>query len=186
MEFDKVIKERHSVRRFSTKKVDWENIIEAIDSANSAPLAGNIPVFKFILVDDKTKIQRLADASQQDFVSDVNYVIVICSVPDQLLRSYNERGKTYARQQAGAAIENFLLKITDMNLASCWVGAFVDDQVRNILSIPDNVEVEAILPVGYEMPAKGKQQFKPDLNNALYFNKWKEKYMVPRKKVEAL
>jgi len=186
MELDKAIKERHSVRRFTSKKPSYEEIIAAIDAANSAPLAGNIPTLKFILVSDAAKINKIAEACQQDFVAQANYLVVICSDSAQAVRSYGERGRMYTRQQAGAAIENFLLKITDMGLGTCWTGAFVDSMIKQVLVIPDNIDVEAVLPMGYEMPKAGKQRKKTDLSAILFFNKWKEKYMKPWKKPEAI
>ena len=185
MELDHAIETRHSCRRFSTKKVNWEDIIECVDSANKAPQAGNIPVVRFVIVDNPEKIQKLADAAQQDFISNASYAVVVCSNPTQLKRSYDQRGEMYSRQQSGAAIENFLLKLTELGLATCWVGAFADEMVRHALSIPEEVLVEAILPVGYEMPPKSKQRQKADLDEVLYFNKWKEKRMKPLKMPEA-
>lgn len=186
MNLDKAIDERHSVRRFSTKKVKWQDIIEAIDAANKAPLAGNIPSLRFVLVDDKSKIEEIGEACQQDFVSEVDYIVVVCSDTGQIERSYDKRGLIYARQQAGAAIENFLLKITDLGLSSCWVGSFVDEMVKRVLHTPDNINVEVVLPIGYEMPVKGSQRKKFDLDNILFFNKWKEKRMKPLKSAEAV
>lgn len=185
MDLDKVIKERHSVRRFKSKKPDWRKIIDAIEAASKAPFAGNIPTVKFILVSAKEKIAELAEAAQQDFVAATEYVVVVCSDNSQIERSYDERGIRYSRQQAGAAIENFFLKLTDLGLATCWVGAFSDETVKNALQIPDNIEVEAIFPIGYEMPPVNKQRKKPDLDNTLYFDVWKNKYMKPIKKPEA-
>ncbi|MBM3233862.1 nitroreductase family protein [Candidatus Pacearchaeota archaeon] len=186
MELNKAIKERHSVRRFTSKKPKYDDILEAIGAANSAPLAGNIPTLRFVLVSDAEKINKIAEACQQDFISQANYLVVVCSDSAQAVRSYGDRGKMYARQQAGASIENFLLKITDLGLASCWTGAFVDSMIKQVLVIPDNVDVEAVLPIGYEMPKAGKQRKKTDLSAILFFNKWKEKYMKPWKKPEAI
>lgn len=184
MELDKAIKERHSVRNFASKKPDWREIIEAVDAANKCPLAGNISTMKFILVSDPVRIKKLVDASQQDFISKAHYVVVICSDNKQVVRSYNERGKKYASEQAGAAIENFLLKITDLKLASCWVGAFVDNIVREALDIPDDIEVVALLPVGYER-GNIKQRRKPNLDNVLYFDEWENEHMKPLKEIPA-
>ena len=186
MNLDKAIKERHSVRRFSSKKPRWEDIVEAIDAANSCPLAGNIPALYFLLIDDEEKIEKIAEASQQDFIKKAQYLVVVCSEPLLLVKSYEERGELYARQQAGAAIENFLLKITDLGLASCWVGEFVEKIVKRALVIPDNILVEAILPVGYEMPPRTTQKRKPALDRVLFFNKWKQKTMKPMQKPEAV
>lgn len=188
MELDKAIKNRHSARRFSSKKPKWQDIIEAIDAANTGPLAGNIYALRFILVDDPEKIKALSEAAQQDFFENVSYAVVVCSDKTQLVRSYDERGEVYAHQQAGAAIENFLLKTVDIGLSSCWVGAFVDDEVKDILEIPkpyDNVNIEAILPVGYEMPGKASQRRKMSPDYCIWFNKWKNKYMKEPSKPEA-
>jgi len=177
MDLNRVIKERHCVRRFSGKKVDWRKVIEALDAARVAPLAGNISCVKFIIVQDKDKIKKLAEASQQDFINNTEIVAVFCSDNSQIKRSYNERSLMYGRQQAGAAMENFFLKITDLGLATCWVGAFVDDQVKEILGIPENVDVEGMFPVGYERIPKEKQRQKTELDNILFFETWKNKYL---------
>jgi len=184
MDLDKTLKERHCVRKFKGKKPNWREIMKAIEAATLAPLAGNIPTVKFILVSDKEKIASLAKAATQDFVGTVNYVIVVCSENTQIKRSYNERGARYSRQQAGAAIENLLLKLTDLKLSSCWVGAFSDTTVKRALRIPDEIEVEAILPIGYEM-GKTTQRKKPNLDNNLYFDTWKNKTMTKIRMPEA-
>lgn len=185
MGLDNLIKKRHSVRRFTTKKPDWRIVIEAIDAARQIPLAGNLSTLRFILVDDEEKIEQLSKACVQDFVGRVDYIVVVCSDTKQIKRSYNDRGLKYAKQQAGAAVENFLLKITELGLATCWVGAFNDEEIKRILQMPEDVDVEALLPVGYEMPPKGKQRRKPDMDNILFFNQWKNKYMKPLKMPES-
>lgn len=170
MEFDKVIEARHSVRNFKKgKKPNYQDIILAIDSARQGPLAGNQPSLKYILVSEKEKIKKLAAASQQDFIEDVDYCIVVCSDKKFLKKSYYEKGEIYARQEAGAAIITILLKLTELGLASCWVGAFAEEMVKRAIGIPAEIDVEAILPVGYEM-GKAKKKLKPSLDSMLYFN----------------
>ena len=176
MGLDKIIKERHSVRKFSSKKPNWRDIMQALDSARLSPLAGNISAIRFILVSDREKIRQLAEASQQDFSANAEYVVVFCSDTSDLERSYGERGKVYARQQAGASIENFLLKLTELGLSTCWIGAFYDEGVKYILGIPEHIEVEAFFPIGYEL-GKSKQRFKAPLDTITFFDRWKQKKM---------
>jgi len=185
MDLDKTIKKRHCVRKFKTKKPGWEKIAKALEAASKAPLAGNIPTVKFVVVFDKDKIEKLAQAATQSFIGAAQYVVVVCSDPTQCKRSYGERAERYCKQQAGAAIENFLLKITEMKLASCWVGAFSDTTVKDILRIPDHIEIEAILPVGYEM-GKCTARKKPNLDDCIFFNTWKNKFMRAKRKPETL
>ena len=180
MDFDKVISERHSARGFKgTKKPDYRAVIKAIDAANKAPLAGNIATFKYLVISDKVKISRLAQAAQQNFISSAAYVVVLCSDKSILEKSFYNKTQTYLKQQAGAAIENFLLSITNQKLSSCWIGLFDENTVKNALSIPDSIEVEALLPVGYELH-KDKQKRKPNLNNNLFFHRYDNKHMNPQ------
>ncbi len=184
MNLDKAIKMRHSVRKFSSKKPDWRDIIEAIDSVRYAPMAGGNFSLKFILVDDKKEIEKISESCQQDFIKSAHYVVVACSNKSRTMNAYGkEAGEIYARQQAGAAIENFLLKIQDFGLESCWVGYFVESQVKDTLDIPKDMDVDAILPVGFEFEKKRTRNAPIDLDNILYFNKFGEKRMRPLKKI---
>jgi nitroreductase len=185
MDLDKAIKERRSVKNFKkTKKVNYKDVLFALEAATKAPLAGNIFAVKFVLVSDKDKIKQLAEAAQQNFIADTDYVIVVCSDKKTLTRNYYERANMYARQQAGAAIENILLKLVDLGLSTCWIGAFSDETVKRVIRLPDDVDVEAMLPIGYEL-GKSKQKMKPNLDDSIFFDEWKNRFMKPRRMVES-
>jgi len=175
MQLDKAIQERKSVKRFKEKKPDWRDIIECIDSARYAPMAGNIFSMRFILIEDKDVIQKIADAAQQDFVAQAKYVVVACSRPKQTVNAYGSQGKIYCRQQAGAAIQNFLLSIEQKGLATCWVGHFVERMIKQALQIPGDIDVEAVFPIGYQLDKKFTKKTKTDLDRALFFHKYGNK-----------
>jgi len=185
MELDRAIQERRSIRKFSKKKPDWREIIECIDAARFAPMAGNCYSPRFILIDDTEKIKKLAEASQQPFIAEANYVVIVTSNPDRTTNSFEERAEMYLRQQAGAAIQNFLLKITEKKLATCWIGAFADDLVKEVTGIPGSVKVEALFPIGYELKKPTTRQDKTSLDRILYFNKYGNKNMMHEKKINA-
>ena len=44
---------------------------------------------------------------------------------------------------------HMMLEVTDLGLGSTWVGAFDPFKAREIYNIPENLEVAAILPIGY-------------------------------------
>jgi nitroreductase len=181
---DKIIHSRRSIRKFSSTKPDWRTIIECIDSMRYAPMAGNNFSLKFILVDDEKKIDEMAKASQQPFISQAKYVVVVCTNPSRTEIAFEERGKNYVKQQAGAAIQTFLLKITEEKLATCWVGHFVDDEIKDILDIPKDIHVEALFPIGYPLK-KPEQKRIIDLDTVLYFNKYGNKKMNNPPKLSA-
>ena len=184
MDLDKAIKSRSSVKKFNSKKPDWRDIIECIDAARFAPMAGGNYSLKFIIVSEPEKINEIAQACQQDFVGSVSYVVVACSVPGRTVNAYGKQGEAYVRQQAGAAMENFLLKVTELGLSTCWVGYFAEDQIRRVLQIPDNAQVEAVFPIGYEYEKRRTKKAPVDMDSILYFNKYGEKRMHPLKKMD--
>ena len=98
------------------------------------------------------------------------------------MNAFDERGERYLRQQAGAAIQNFLLKMTSEKLATCWIGHFYDDEIKSILKIPKDIDIEAIIPVAYAAE-KPKEKRKIELDNILYFEKYGEKQMIKKKKI---
>jgi nitroreductase len=183
MQLADAIKKRKSVRKFSANAPDWRKVINIIDSARWAPMAGNRQTIKFILVDDENKIRKIQDAAQQDFVGQVRYLIVAVSDYEYLRKMYPEWAEIYGRQQAGAAIQNMLLTITDMGMASCWVGWFDEPGVKNALDIPEDKVVEAILPIGFETKIHSSRQKKQDIENFLFFNKYGNRNKEARSKV---
>ena len=175
MELNNVIKKRKSVRLFNTKKVSWEKVLNAIDAANQGNFAGNINNLRFIIVEDKNLIDELAKHAHQTWISNAGIIIVVCSDDKNLENMYGERGRVYSRQQAGAAINTLILKLVDEGLSTCWVGAYTDEFVRNTLKIPAHIQVEAIIPIGYEKPGAGiAKKRKKELENTIYWEVWKK------------
>ena len=173
MEFDSVIRKRHSTREFNKlRKASWKKVLEAIDAAIQGPFSGNHNTLKFIIVEDKKKIKELAKHSHQSWIIQSGPVVVVCSDDTYLEHMYGERGRIYNKQHAGAAIQSLILKLTDLGLSSCWVGAFTDEFVRNCLKIPSHIGVEAIIPVGYEKANHKTSKRKYKLENVLYWEEW--------------
>jgi len=184
MELDKAIQSRKSVRKFNSKKPDWREIIECIDSARYAPMAGGNYTLRFIVISDGKKIEKLADAAQQDFIKQAKYVVVACTEPKRTINAYEEKGKIFCRQQAGAGIQNFLLKIQEKGLSTCWVGYFVERIVKEILKIPKDINVEALFPIGYEYKYR-EPKTKIDIDRILYFHQYKNKKMKKPRVINA-
>lgn len=181
---DKIIQSRRSIKKYKSKTPDWRVILECVDSMRYAPMAGNNFSLKFILVEDPEKISKLAEYSEQNFIADAQYAVIVCTVPTRTKTAYEERGEKYLKQQAGAAIQNFLLKITEAGLATCWVGHFYDDKVKRLLKIPDDAEVEAIFPIGYALEKPKKREL-VNFDSVMYFGHYGNKKMGAQKRIGA-
>jgi nitroreductase len=180
MNLDKAIQERKSTRKFSTKKPNWKLIIECINSVRFIPTAGGNFSLRVIMVDDSKIISQIAKASQQDFIQDAQFLVVFLSDKGRTTNLYGKRGEIYIRQQAGAAMQNFQLKITESKLETCWIGHFSDSQVKRALKIPADIDIEGIFPIGFESgirSERSKYSKKIELDKFLYFNQYKNRRM---------
>lgn len=180
MELETVIKKRKSIRAFTDKKVSWKAALNAIESANQCPFAGNHNNLKFLIIENKEIIKKIAGLADQQWISQSSLLILVCSDDTNLENLYGERGRVYSRQQAGSVIQTILLKLVDLGLAACWVGAYSDEILKEILDIPQHIQIEAIIPIGYEDKTPFiKKPKKKELENVLYWEKWRENKRSP-------
>jgi len=150
MEVFEAIKKRRSVRNFLEKEIPREKEERLIEALRLAPSAGNLQSRRFYFVKDKDRKEKLAEAAIfQNFISVAPLVVVGCA-DLRIEKHYGERGKNiYAICDVAVAIENMMLEATELGLGTCFVGAFDEKKVINILNLPKNLKPIAIVPVGY-------------------------------------
>ena len=151
MDVLEAMRTRRSVRRYLKTRVDNDKVGVLLDAARSAPSAGNLQNWKYILVTDEAKRMELANAAFQQFwMQDAPLHMVVCAEPEKGARFYGIRGeRLYSVQNCAAAVQNILVAANKLGLGSCWVGAFDEDAVRRALRMPDNIRPQAIITVGY-------------------------------------
>ena len=184
MDFIDLIKSRRSVREFKNKKPDWRDIIEAIHSSQYAPMSGDIFSLKFLIIDEKEKITKIAKYSEQEFIQDVKYIVVVLTDGKKTKLNFHEAAERYLPLQAGASIQNLMLHLTSVGLSTCWISHFYEDKVKTLLKIPKEIKIEALLPIGFAKK-KLKRKTKKDPYNILYFNKWGNQRMKKENSINA-
>jgi nitroreductase len=171
MEFESVLKRRKSVREFKAKKPSWEEVLDAIDLANQGPFADNNNNLIYLIVEDSVKIKEIASLCEQSWISNSKLLVLVCSDDTHLENLHGERGRIYSRQQAGAAIYSLILALTNKGIDSCWVGAYSDELIRTKLKIPQHIQIEAVVPTGFES-SKCKKPEKVSLEKCLRWETW--------------
>jgi nitroreductase len=161
METLECIKARTSVRSYKPDPIPEVLLNKILEAAVNAPSAGNMQDWEFVIVKDSGNRKALSDAAQgQIFVAQAPVVIVVCSDLKRISAAYGSRGENlYSIQDTAAAVQNIMLAACDLGLGTCWVGAFREDKVRSLLSLPEHVRPLAIIPMGYpsSIPKKPKR-----------------------------
>ncbi len=171
-----LIKERRTIKFFLPKFVSWENISKVIDAGRYAPSCGNIQNWKFIVVVEPDLKQSLAKACYEQYeIAQAGALIVVCAEPEKAERYYGERGRAlYSIQNCAAAIQNMLLEAHSLGLGTRWIGAFSDEEVCSILSIPEGVVPQAVIALGYPKETPQKPPKYP-LESLVYLNHWRNR-----------
>jgi nitroreductase len=154
MDFNEVLEKRYSVRSFVEGKELPPADIEAIlETANNAPSAGGLKAREILLITDKKTKQLISDSAhnqKNDFIVKASIVLIFCADKEKNKEKFGERGKIYASQDATIACTLAHLKAVDLGLASCFVGAFNEKQLIELLEIKENLYPIHILPIGEE------------------------------------
>ena len=174
-----LIKERRSIRSYSSRKVPISVLRQVLEAAAWAPSAHNAQPWRFIVLTDTTVKQELAEAMADAWVADMikdgvpseacdnmrkasverftqaPVLIVACvTMKDMIKHAEESRRKSerdLAVQSLGAAIQNMLLVAHSKNLGACWFCApiFCKETVRQVLKIPEDAEPQALIAIGY-------------------------------------
>ncbi|MCD6445589.1 nitroreductase family protein [Candidatus Bathyarchaeota archaeon] len=173
MDVLEAIKNRRSIRAFKNEDISSETVEKLIDAARWAPSAGNIQPWEFIIVKNSEVKRRLAEAAlNQKFIEEAPIVIVVCADENRSFKGYGLRGKSlYCIQDTAAAIQNIHLAACSLGLATCWVGAFKEEDVRKILDVPDGVRPVALVPVGYPAEKPSPPSRRP-LSQIIHYEKF--------------
>lgn len=176
MQFKNVFLGRRSIRKYKSKEVPLSLIGEMIDLARFAPSSGNLQNWKFIVVTDLGKRQQIADAClEQGWMIDAPVHIVVCNDYNDAKTHYGKLGKLYSIQNCANVAFGIMLAAYEYGLGSCWVGAFDNEAVQRILEIPEEMDPEIIITLGYADEIK-KPSLREDPNYLVYINKWNQKF----------
>jgi len=150
MDLLEAIKGRRSVREFKPDPVKDEDLKRILEAGRWAPSAGNCQPIELVVVKDPSVKQQLATAAlEETFIAEAPVVIVVCANMPRTSWRYGRRGEElYCIQDTAAATQNMLLTAYSLGYGTCWVGAFDDDAVAEVIRVPPGVRPVAIIPLG--------------------------------------
>ncbi|NLC53759.1 MAG: nitroreductase, partial [Firmicutes bacterium] len=115
--------------------------------ARNAPSACNFQPWHFIVLTEEKIKSKVAETYPRDWFKKAPVVIVACG--DHSVSWKRADGKDHCDVDLGIVIEHMALAAADLGLGTCWVCAFDAKRCHEILELPDNLEVIALLPLGY-------------------------------------
>ena len=139
---------RRSVRAYKPDPVPDEMLQQVLEAGRLAPSACNKQPWRFLVIRGETGRRALGTAYAREWFWKAPVVIAVCILPQEAwVRSYD--GKNYAMVDGAIALDHMTLAAAELGLGTCWIGAFDPAAAREILGLPDGVEIVGMTPLGF-------------------------------------
>ncbi|MBN2028646.1 nitroreductase family protein [bacterium] len=147
MDVFQAIRTRRSIRHYLDRPVEEEKLRQVLEAARLAPSAKNRQEWVFVVVQYQETRKKLSIAAcGQPFVAEAPVVIVGCSLESDYVMPGGQPGYVV---DLAIAIDHMTLMAVSLGLGTCWIGAFYEEQVKEILYVPESIRVVGLLTLGY-------------------------------------
>jgi nitroreductase len=149
MEFYDVILKRKSVRKYDPEPIPEKILKKILEAGRIAPSAKNIQPWRFIVIKDPEMKKKVAEAcNNQMFMAEADVIVCGCALEKI---AYGRMGGSLNSYPIDLAIafDHMILAATSEGLGTCWIGAFSEEKVKEVLGVPKDVRVVALTPIGY-------------------------------------
>lgn len=164
------IRLRKSVRKFLNKAVEQDKLAAILEAGRLAPSASNRQEWRFVVVSDGETKRRIAEAANnQTFVGEAPVVIVACAVTDGHV---TRCGQACYPIDVAIALDHMTLAAVESGLGTCWIGAFDENRVKQILGVPAEVRVVALMPLGYPYDPSAVSKKRLAFNEIVKYERW--------------
>jgi len=135
------IMNRRSVRKYMSRAIPEDDLRTILEAGRQAPSAANRQPWHFVVVREDGQRRRLAEAcSGQMWLADAGAIIAGIGKPD-----VNEK---WYPVDVAIALQNMIVTATALGYGTCWIGAFEEAKVKEVLGLPEGMRVVALTPVG--------------------------------------
>jgi nitroreductase len=154
MEVFEAIRTLLAVRSYQDKPVPDAAVRRILEAGRMSGSASNRQPWHFIVVQDRDTVRKVAAVARTGpYVAQAPLVVVVAI----------DRNIRFAVSDASRAIQCMFLAAWADGVGSNWVGFGEMDGAKDLLNIPADLDVLAVLPFGYPAAAlgRGRKRRKP-------------------------
>lgn len=158
------IRTKLEVREFSTRDVPSEIKLKILEAARLTGTGLNTQHWRFILVDNKQNLKKLAeDSTSGNWVAGANFAIIVLTNP-----KYN-----FHLIDAGRVLQNMQLAAWNNEVGSGLFTGVREEKFRSDFGIPKELSPTVIVGFGYPaIELTGKRKNRLSLNKLVYYEKY--------------
>ncbi len=159
MDVLQAIEKRRSVRAYQDKPVPEEKLRKILEAARLAPSARNSQDYQLVVVKNEKMRKKIAsEATSESFIGAAPVIIVAVALDPEFIMP---GGIPAHPVDIAIAVDHMTLVAVEEGLGSCWIGAFKQGRIKEILGIPDRYRVVVLLSLGYPAQSPKRKLRKP-------------------------
>jgi nitroreductase len=174
MEVFEAITQRRSIRAYKDEPIPRDDLLRVLEAARLAPSWKDYQCWSILVLSRREDIQALGQLLRynpgKEVFDTAPYFLLFVADPE---KSGVRDEKPYYMTDIGIAMENAVLAATELGLGTCWVGAFTEGPIKELLSIPENQRIVAITPLGIPAEAPEPRPRKA-LSEFVYEGRWEK------------
>jgi nitroreductase len=149
MDFYKLIRERESIRNYDPERpVDKDTLDRILETGRLAPSAANFQPWRFLLVSSPEMLEQVRPCYGRSWFSDAPHILIVVGNRDEAWVRKSD-GYNSIETDLTIALDHMILAAEFEGVATCWIGAFDPDLLRETLSLEENEIVYSLTPLGY-------------------------------------
>ena len=150
-----ILHERRSYRSFVPVEISDKVVHDLAYSAGLSASCFNNQPWNFIFVRDRDRLKLLFDAMSRgnEWTFDASMIIAVISRAEDDCKIH---GRVYNLFDTGMATAYMMLRAWDLGLVAHAIGGYHENEVKEALNIPDDMQVITLLIVGKhtELPSR--------------------------------
>jgi nitroreductase len=157
-----------AVRRYRDTPVPEAVLRQVLEAGRLSASAINKQPWHFVVVQDSNMLRQLGTVAQTGpYISEAPLAIVVAIEPSR-----------FALADAGRAIQDMLLTAWDAGVGGNWIGSGTQ-AAKELLGIPEELDVVAIVPFGYPAGATGQgQKTRKPLSEIAHRERWGQPFLT--------
>ena len=146
MEFNEVIKNRYSCKKFDGRKVEKEKLNQILEAGRLAPTAKNLQEQMIYVAESEEALAKIDKATPCRYGAPT---VLVVAFDKNNVFTYPGGKRDSGIEDAAIVATHLMLAAANAGVDSCWLNFFDPEALAKSLGLPENEEILMLLDLGY-------------------------------------